>query len=39
VRLPGTEHAARAEITLPLFPGMGEQRQDRVVAALAEALA
>ncbi len=38
-RLEHTEHVARAEITLPLFPGMGEARQDRVVDALAEALA
>jgi dTDP-4-amino-4,6-dideoxygalactose transaminase len=38
-RLPKAEHAARAEITLPLFPGMGDERQERVVAALAEALA
>jgi dTDP-4-amino-4,6-dideoxygalactose transaminase len=38
-RLPNTEYVARAEITLPLFADMGEARQDRVVAALAEALA
>jgi dTDP-4-amino-4,6-dideoxygalactose transaminase len=38
-RLPRTEHVARAEITLPLFPEMEEATQDRVVGALAEALA
>ena len=37
--LPHTEYVARAEITLPLFSDMGEERQDRVVGALAEALA
>jgi dTDP-4-amino-4,6-dideoxygalactose transaminase len=37
--LPRAEHIARAEITIPLFPEMGEETQDRVVAALAEALA
>jgi dTDP-4-amino-4,6-dideoxygalactose transaminase len=36
--LPRTEYVARAEITLPLFPEMSEALQDRVVAALAEAL-
>jgi dTDP-4-amino-4,6-dideoxygalactose transaminase len=36
--LPRTEHAARAEITLPLFPDMDDSDQDRVVQALAEAL-
>jgi dTDP-4-amino-4,6-dideoxygalactose transaminase len=34
--LPHTEHAARAEITIPLHAGMDEAVQDRVVAALAE---
>ena len=38
-RCRGREHVARAEITLPLFPDMDEATQDRVVAALAEALA
>jgi dTDP-4-amino-4,6-dideoxygalactose transaminase len=38
-RLPRSEHIARAEITVPLFPEMDEPTQDRVVAALAEALA
>jgi dTDP-4-amino-4,6-dideoxygalactose transaminase len=38
-RLPRTEYVARAEITLPLFPEMDEATQDRVVSALAEALA
>jgi dTDP-4-amino-4,6-dideoxygalactose transaminase len=37
--LPRSEHIARAEITVPLFPEMDEVTQDRVVAALAEALA
>jgi dTDP-4-amino-4,6-dideoxygalactose transaminase len=38
LRLPVAEHIARAEITLPLFPELDEAAQDRVVAALAEAL-
>jgi dTDP-4-amino-4,6-dideoxygalactose transaminase len=38
-RLPRSEHIARAEITVPLFPEMDAPTQDRVVAALAEALA
>ena len=37
--LPRSEYIARAEITVPLFPEMDEAIQDRVVAALAEALA
>jgi dTDP-4-amino-4,6-dideoxygalactose transaminase len=37
--LPRSEHIARAEITIPLFPEMDEATQDRVVSALAEALA
>ncbi len=37
--LPHTEHAARAELCLPLFPALEEAVQDRVVAALAEELA
>ncbi|HEY7076897.1 MAG TPA: DegT/DnrJ/EryC1/StrS aminotransferase family protein [Solirubrobacteraceae bacterium] len=37
-QLPNTEYVARAEITVPLFPGMDAARQDRVVDALAEAL-
>jgi dTDP-4-amino-4,6-dideoxygalactose transaminase len=36
--LPVAEHIARGEITLPLFPELDESAQDRVVAALAEAL-
>jgi dTDP-4-amino-4,6-dideoxygalactose transaminase len=36
--LPRCEHAARAQLTLPLFPHMGEARQDRVVSSLREAL-
>jgi dTDP-4-amino-4,6-dideoxygalactose transaminase len=39
VSLPCSEHIARAEITIPLFPEMDEATQDRVVGALAEALA
>jgi dTDP-4-amino-4,6-dideoxygalactose transaminase len=39
VSLPRSEHIARAEITVPLFPEMDEPTQDRVVGALAEALA
>jgi dTDP-4-amino-4,6-dideoxygalactose transaminase len=39
VRLPRSEHVGRAEITIPLFAQMDEATQDRVVAALAEALA
>jgi dTDP-4-amino-4,6-dideoxygalactose transaminase len=38
-RLPRSEHIARAEITVPLFPEMDAPTQDRVVTALAEALA
>jgi dTDP-4-amino-4,6-dideoxygalactose transaminase len=38
-RLPRSEHIARAEITIPLFPEMDEATQDRVVDALGEALA
>jgi dTDP-4-amino-4,6-dideoxygalactose transaminase len=37
--LPRSEHIARAEVTIPLFPEMDEATQDRVVGALAEALA
>jgi dTDP-4-amino-4,6-dideoxygalactose transaminase len=37
--LPRSEHIARAEITVPLFPEMDDATQDRVVGALAEALA
>jgi dTDP-4-amino-4,6-dideoxygalactose transaminase len=37
-RLPRTEYAARAEITIPLFPDMDESVQDRVVDALEDAL-
>ena len=39
VSLPRSEHIARAEITVPLFPEMDDATQDRVVAALAEGLA
>ncbi len=36
--LPKTELAARREITLPLFPHLTEEQQDRVVEALAAEL-
>jgi len=39
VSLPLTELAAHTELTLPLFPHMTEQEQDRVVAVLREAVA
>jgi dTDP-4-amino-4,6-dideoxygalactose transaminase len=32
--LPRSEHVARAELTLPLFPHLSEEDQDRVVDAL-----
>jgi len=32
--LPRTEHAARAEVTIPLYPHMTEEEQDRVVSAI-----
>jgi dTDP-4-amino-4,6-dideoxygalactose transaminase len=38
VSLPITELASRTELTLPLFPHMSDSDQDRVVAALAQAL-
>jgi dTDP-4-amino-4,6-dideoxygalactose transaminase len=38
-RLPRAEHVGRAQLTLPLFPHLGEDRQDRVVEALRSALA
>jgi dTDP-4-amino-4,6-dideoxygalactose transaminase len=37
--LPRSELAARTELTLPLFPGLTEDEQDRVVASLDEGLA
>jgi dTDP-4-amino-4,6-dideoxygalactose transaminase len=33
-RLPQSERVGRAQLTLPLFPHLGEERQDRVVDAL-----
>jgi dTDP-4-amino-4,6-dideoxygalactose transaminase len=39
VALPISELASRTELTLPLFPHMSESDQDRVVGALAEAVA
>jgi dTDP-4-amino-4,6-dideoxygalactose transaminase len=39
VSLPITELASRTELTLPFYPHMSEDDQDRVVTALAEAIA
>jgi dTDP-4-amino-4,6-dideoxygalactose transaminase len=39
VSLPITELASRTELTLPLYPHMTDSDQDRVVTALAEAMA
>lgn len=39
VSLPITELASRTELTLPFYPHMSHDDQDRVVAALAEAVA
>lgn len=39
VSLPHTERAARSEITIPLYPHMTAEDQDRVVAGLDEVLA
>lgn len=36
--LPRSEHAARTQLTLPLYPHLSEADQDRVVAALRSAL-
>jgi dTDP-4-amino-4,6-dideoxygalactose transaminase len=36
--LPRSEHVARAEVTLPLFPGLDEATLDRVVDALRSVL-
>jgi len=37
-RLPRSELVARSELTLPLFPGLAEEDQERVVAAVADGL-
>lgn len=37
-RLPRSELAARTELTLPLYPHLSEEDQDRVVSALADGL-
>jgi dTDP-4-amino-4,6-dideoxygalactose transaminase len=37
-RLPRSELVARSQLTIPLFPGLADVDQDRVVAALAEGL-
>jgi dTDP-4-amino-4,6-dideoxygalactose transaminase len=39
VSLPITELASRTELTLPFYPHMTHQDQDRVATALAEAIA
>jgi dTDP-4-amino-4,6-dideoxygalactose transaminase len=39
VSLPITERASRTELTLPFYPHMSFDDQDRVVSVLAEALA
>ena len=39
VSLPITELASRTELTLPFYPHMSHDDQDRVAAALAEAVA
>ncbi|HTC72428.1 MAG TPA: DegT/DnrJ/EryC1/StrS family aminotransferase, partial [Solirubrobacteraceae bacterium] len=39
VSLPITELASRTELTLPFYPHMTHEDQDRVVTALAEAVA
>lgn len=36
--LPVSERVARSQVTVPLFPHMTHEQQDRVVSALAEAL-
>jgi dTDP-4-amino-4,6-dideoxygalactose transaminase len=38
VSLPHAERAARSELTLPLFPHLGESEQERVVAAVDDGL-
>ena len=38
VRFPITEEAARATMFLPIFPGLTEEEQGRIIAALAHAL-
>jgi dTDP-4-amino-4,6-dideoxygalactose transaminase len=37
--LPRCERAARTQLTLPLYPHLGEERLERVVGALGEAIA
>jgi dTDP-4-amino-4,6-dideoxygalactose transaminase len=36
IRFPETEEAARTTMFLPIFPGLTEAAQDRIIAALAE---
>jgi dTDP-4-amino-4,6-dideoxygalactose transaminase len=38
ISLPRSEHIARAEVTVPLYPHMSDAQIDRVVAALDDAL-
>ena len=38
VSLPQTELAARTEVTIPLFSHMTDEQQERVIAAVGEAL-
>jgi len=37
--LPNTEFAARAEVTIPLYPHMTDEQQERVITAIHEELA
>jgi dTDP-4-amino-4,6-dideoxygalactose transaminase len=37
--LPHSEHVARAQVTLPLYPHLAERDQERVIAAVRDALA
>ena len=39
VSLPRTELAARTEVTIPLYPHITADEQDRVISAVEEALA
>jgi dTDP-4-amino-4,6-dideoxygalactose transaminase len=39
VSLPRTEEAARCELTLPLFPHMTDEQQERVITALEQIMA
>jgi perosamine synthetase len=39
LELPASEEAARSTMFLPIFPGLTEQQQDRIIAAVREILA